>query len=231
MKRLSGIVLAAGEGRRMGCAKGLLVLEGATLIEHHVARLLEVGCTSIALVVRPGTAAAVRMLLGERPEVRIASTATSSQADSLAEGLLALDQTDSTAQDVIIITPVDMLPAQATTHHALLASLTGTTLAATPLHEGRGGHPVITRRALLAPYEANARAPVFGSRADARAPELGSRAARASTPPLREVLAKAADARRRVQVDDTRVLGDLDTPSDVRALLQRGVKQDHATRS
>ena len=40
MTILSGIVLAAGEGRRMGSTKALLEVRGSTLVEHHVARLV-----------------------------------------------------------------------------------------------------------------------------------------------------------------------------------------------
>jgi CTP:molybdopterin cytidylyltransferase MocA len=108
--------------------------------------------------------------------------------------------------DALIVTPVDMLPAEARTLHALLACLTGEALAVTPLYGGRGGHPVIARRAVLASYEAPiARAAIPLSLA-------------LPLPSLREVLHELADRRLRVEVDDPRVLGDLDTPSDVRAL-------------
>jgi|CZKU01.1.fsa_nt_gi CTP:molybdopterin cytidylyltransferase MocA len=197
MTTLGGIVLAAGEGRRMGGAKALLALEGATLVEHHVARLVQVGCTTIAVVVRPDTAEVVRTLLREHREARVEAVTTSSQAESLAAGLRALDEAGSTRHDVIVVTPVDMLPAEVATHHTLLAHLTGAALAVTPVYGGRGGHPVVARRVMFAPYEA---------------------AGAGALAPLREVLAEAAESRRRVEVDDPRVLGDLDTPSDVRAV-------------
>jgi molybdenum cofactor cytidylyltransferase len=200
MTTLSGIVLAAGEGRRMGGTKALLELAGATLVEHHVARLVEVGCTLIAVVVRPFAVDVVRTLLCAESAAHVAGVSTSSQAESLAAGLRMLDEVAGARPDAIIVTPVDMLPAEARTHHALLACLSATTLAVTPLYNGRGGHPVIARRALLAPYEAL------------------PQSTHTALPPLREVLRQALDARRRIEVDDPRVLGDLDTPADVRAL-------------
>jgi CTP:molybdopterin cytidylyltransferase MocA len=202
MTALSGIVLAAGEGRRMGGEKALLALEGATLVEHHVARLAELGCQSIAVVVRPSAVDLVRTLVRAQHEVRVAGVTTRSQAESLAAALAVLDRAGRTRQDVIIVTPVDMLPAEASTYRALLACLGRDTLAVTPLYRGRGGHPVIVRRALLAPYEAP------------------PSAAHPSPPSLREVLTAALEARRRIEVDDPRVLGDLDTPADVRALAR-----------
>ena len=197
MKTLFGIVLAAGVGRRMGGTKALIAIEGATLVEHHVARLAEVGCTSIVVVARDAAADTVRRVVDKSREVRVLAVTTSSQAESLAAGLGALDAAGGTRDAVLIVTPVDMLPASAETYRALLACLEGSTLAVTPLYAGRGGHHVIVRRALLAPYEATM---------------LGA------LPSLREVLAHARESRRRVEVDDPGVLGDFDTPSDLRAL-------------
>lgn len=196
MTRLCGIVLAAGEGRRMGRAKALLEFEGASLVERHVSRLVEIGCTSITVVARPGSAEAVRRLLNAHPQVWVEAVTTNSQAESLAAAM-RLYSGRGAQHEVFVITPVDMLPAEVRTHRALLACLAGATLAVTPRFGGRGGHPVIARRALLAPYET---------------------ARPSALPPLRDLLQSASVSRRRVEVDDPLVLGDLDTPSDLRAL-------------
>lgn len=187
MSSLGGIVLAAGEGRRMGGPKALLEVGGAPLVERHVARLVEVGCGSLVVVVRPPQADAVRAWLRSYPRATVAAVTTSSQSESLAAALALI------ATDVTLITPVDLLPAAAATHRALLAALDDATLAVTPTYDGRGGHPVIVRRALLAGFESAPR-------------------------PLRDVLAGAGVARRRIEVADPRVLGDFDTPADLRAL-------------
>jgi nicotine blue oxidoreductase len=200
MTTFAGIVLAAGVGRRMGGTKALIEIDGTTLVEHHVARLADVECKQVVVVVRHGVAEIIARLLRRFPAVRVESVATSSQAESLAAGLRVLDAGSRTQDEVIIVTPVDMLPARAETYRALLACLHGSTSAVTPLYAGHGGHPVIVRRAVLAPYEST----VPG--------EL---------PSLREVLRCAMESRRRVEVDDPRVLGDLDTPSDLGALCSR----------
>lgn len=202
------IVLAAGEGRRMGGAKALLLVDGLPLVQRHLQRLSEVGCRSIAVVVRPEVAPVITELLADAPyaaRVHVVAASTDSQASSLAVGLRALSPEATAEADLsgatILITPVDMLPPEVETLGTLLAALEGDVLAATPQRRGRGGHPVVVRGALLAPYLAG----------EAR------RGAREELPSLRDLLASAAHRRVRVEVDDDAVLGDLDTPSDVRA--------------
>jgi CTP:molybdopterin cytidylyltransferase MocA len=193
MTTLCGIVLAAGEGRRMGAPKALLELGGTSLAEQHVSRLVEAGCSKVVVVVRPDQADEVRRLLDKYPEVEIEAATTNAQSASLAAGLRR------THHGVIIITPVDLLPARLATYQRLLGSLKPETLAVTPVHAGRGGHPVIVRRALLGSF--------------AEAPR-----------PLREVLAEAGTARLRVEVDDPNVLGDFDTPADLPAIPAESAK-------
>lgn len=181
-----GVVLAAGEGRRMGGPKALLEIDGSTLVEQHVARLLEAGCAKVVVVVRPAQADTVRVLLRAYPVAQVEAVATGSQAESLAAALAVVEP-----HDVLVITPVDLLPAQLATHRTLLAGLSAGTSAVTPSNAGRGGHPVIVRRALLA---------------------------QASVRPLRDILRDAGALRRRIEVPDSRILGDFDTPDDLRAL-------------
>ena len=50
------IVLAAGEGLRMGGPKALLVVDGQPLVTAHVQRLREAGCRPIVVVVRAAIA-------------------------------------------------------------------------------------------------------------------------------------------------------------------------------
>lgn len=185
-----GLVLAAGHGLRMGGPKALLARGGVTLVERHVRRLAEVGCVSVVVVTRPELAERVRTLLGHsRLTCKVHGEATSSQAASLAAGLRVLG-----FADVLVISPVDALPAAPATYRALLAALGPQLDAVTPVHAGRGGHPVVVRRSLLVTYDV------------ALAPG-------AEPPPLRTVLRAAR--RLRLPVDDARVLGDYDRPGDL----------------
>jgi CTP:molybdopterin cytidylyltransferase MocA len=63
-----------------------------------------------------------------------------------------------------------------------------------PRHRDRGGHPVVLRAAVLAPYRGGA-----------------------PPPPLREVLRALGSACARVEVGDPDVIVDLDTPSEIAA--------------
>jgi CTP:molybdopterin cytidylyltransferase MocA len=147
------------------------------------------------------------------PLVSVVASAEPEQAGSLARGLSVfasapprsprqphgLDSGISSERlgeddDVIYIMPVDSLPPRAETIQKLLQSMTLAVLAATPLHKGRGGHPVLVRMTALEPY------------------------LRGERPPLRDVLASLTSARVRVEVDDSRVASDLDEPEDLVAV-------------
>ena len=167
----------------MGGPKVWLAAGGGTpLLALHVARLRGAGCEVVVVVVRPELVVAVWALAG--PGARVVGAATASQAESLAVGLEAL----GAAAAVVAVTPVDLLPAREDTLRALVAAVDGGAVAATPRFLGRGGHPVVVRRAALRPAL-----------------------------PLRDVLAALGAARVRVDVDDAAVVGDFDTPAEALA--------------
>jgi CTP:molybdopterin cytidylyltransferase MocA len=216
--RLRAVVLAAGEGRRMGGSKALLVVDARPLVVRHVQRLAELGCESIAVVVRPDVAWLVSSLLEKAAEarlfaqgvdVRIVAAATPSQAASLAAGLAtwrsSIDPAIARGREVVLVTPVDMRPASLATLRALRNALDAdaAALAATPTCSGRGGHPVAARADLLAPYDV------------ASTGSTSSTAPSTDPPPLRDVLASAGARRVRVAVLDENILDDLDEPADL----------------
>lgn len=198
---LAAVVLAAGHGRRMGVPKALLAIDGTTLVERHVARLVELGCAPVVVVLRPEIAGRVQA----RVEcfgsvVRIVAARTSSQAESLCAGARVLAPPASPhPQRKIIVTPVDLLPPSLETLRILQAALVPPLLAVTPTYRARGGHPIVIR------------------------PEVVMRLARAGTetlpcsalPSLRDVLDELGPRRARVEIEDARVLGDYDAPSDL----------------
>lgn len=188
----AAIVLAAGEGRRMGGPKGLLIVDGRPLIEAHVQRLREVGCGPVVVVARGVSAELVERL----PHVLVLCAQTGSMAASLAFGVRELPER---ADGLVVVAPVDGLPARISTLHALLhAAASEGVLVATPQHRGRGGHPIVLRQQLLRRFGEG---------------DAGT---------LRELVRGVGARRRRVEVDDPGVLIDLDTPDDL-AVLRPGV--------
>ena len=167
----------------MGGPKAALVVDGRTLLAHHLERLYALGCAPILVVLHEDVGPPEAL----PPSVRILAARTPSQAASLALAVAALPA----SAEAVLVTPVDLLPPRLDTLRTLVAALGEGHLAVSPTFGARGGHPVIVRRALLTPY------------------------ARGDAPPLRALLDEAGARRLRVPVDDERVCGDLDRPSDL----------------
>jgi molybdenum cofactor cytidylyltransferase len=190
----AAIVLAAGRGERMGGPKAWLLVETRPLLLLHVERARAAGCDRVVVVVSDERIASV---LGSTTGVTIALSRELDQAGSLARGVRALVTMDESA---VLITPVDAQPAKVTTIALLFEAVDRGARAATPVHAGRGGHPIACRPDVLAAYGDGALPP----------------------PPLRDCLAALGQGRVRVDVDDRAVGVDLDTPADVLALTGAG---------
>ncbi len=188
MMRLFAIVLAAGKGERMGGPKALLDLPGGPLVARHAARLAAAGAEAILVVTRPECVRPLEALALDR--VTLIGAETHDPAASLA---IAMTHARSLPQTIAIVTPVDAMPASAATLAALLAAVEAGADAAVPTFEGRGGHPIVARTTVLAPYRSS------------------------EPPPLRDVLRALGARSTRVAVGDAAVVVNLDTPSEVRA--------------
>ena len=180
-----GVVLAAGEGRRVGGPKALLLHRGEPLVLHHVRRLLEAGCTEIVVAARAGTIASVALPDG----ARYALSDAPDPSGSLAIALAAVGSLPS--NEIVLVTPVDLLPAEAPTIATLTRAIDAGALAASPVFEGHGGHPALLRASVLEPRR-----------------EL------ATAPTLHETLVFLGDSRSRVDVDDANVVASIDSPAD-----------------
>ncbi len=180
---IAAIVLAAGHGTRLGGRKSRLVIDGEALVLRHVRRFADVGARTV-VVAHPedvelvnGVALAV---ISHEPQ----------QSGSLALGVRALPEDVET----VLITPVDARPASIETIKALLSALASPeSIAATPVFQGKRGHPVAVRRSSLSAY------------------------ASSELPPLRDWLDALGSARVQVSVDDSNVVTDLDDAARVLA--------------
>jgi molybdenum cofactor cytidylyltransferase len=195
---LPGVILAAGRSRRFGRSKALLPVEPAGL--PFAARLIAVfraaAVEDVLVVGRPDDAALREVVEAAGARFVVNVDADRGQLSSL---VAALDATDAPSVGGVIVMPVDIPLIEAATIVAVReAFLHGTAPIARATHGGRHGHPVIFGSAVFDELR----------RAD---PDRGAKAV---------VHAHANDIRE-VEVDDSAVLRDVDTPGDYRELFGR----------
>ena len=185
--RAGAIVLAAGEGRRMGRPKALLPLEGRTFLEVLLGRfrdaevapavvVLGTSADEILQEVPPGGALFVR-----NPDP------SRGQLSSVHCGLDALAGKDL---DAVFLAPVDVPRVRADTLRRMVSALPGRRLVV-PRFGGKRGHPALFGRDL---FPALREAPK----------DRGSRA-----------VVHAESSRLELDVDDAAVLEDFDRPEDL----------------
>jgi CTP:molybdopterin cytidylyltransferase MocA len=144
--RTVAIVLAAGEGRRIGGPKALLPI-GTTTFLAHVCALLD----------RPGIAAVVAVLGAEaervRREGRVGEGVVVHVNERWREGMLTsvwggLDAAESLGAEAVILHPVDTPFVAASTIGAVVRAVAAGAVVAVPSHAGRRGPPAgFARRA------------------------------------------------------------------------------------
>ena len=204
---ITGIILAAGDGERMGGPKALLAVrwgEGPgelPLAIAHARSMLDGGAVRVALVTRAATARELSRFAQRGLDVIVSEAdAALGPAGSLRvalDFLAARERSASAAlsdpRSLYLVTPVDTPPSTHATRKALLDALGADTnaMAARPTFEGRRGHPV-----LIDPVGLDA---------------LRKGVATSLRDVLREMGPACADA----PVSDRRVVIDLDTPADV----------------
>jgi molybdenum cofactor cytidylyltransferase len=191
--RIVAIVLAAGEGRRIGGPKALVPIDGETFLERCIARLA-----------RPSVAAIVAVLGHDAErvaaQVRVPKGATIVVNPRHRDGMLSsilcgLDAADATGADAVLLHPVDHPLVEPATIDAVVAALLADASIAVPSYEDRRGHPGgFARRTWPA--------------LRAAAPERGARAVLSEHPDWVTHVVGGPDCR-----------AGIDTPEDYRRLL------------
>ncbi len=187
MRRVVGILLAAGSSRRFGSNKMLVPLaDGVPLAVAAAGKLIAAVPESIA-VLRPGDFELATLLAGKGLRIVECADAEQGMGHSLAAGVAA-----ASAADAWLIALADMPFIEISTIAGLSTQLhAGSTLVA-PFHAGRRGHPV--------GFSARLGAELLSMRGDAGA---------------RDLLARHASSLTRLDVHDPGVLLDVDTPGDL----------------
>jgi len=133
------VVLAAGEGRRMGGPKALLPIGDTSFVAH-----------ACGLLARPGVAAVVAVIGAGadrvRAEARIPGNVTVVENEGWPEGMLSsvwrgLDAAEPLGAEAILLHPVDHPLVSPQTVDRVVAALNDGAFAAVPTHDGRRGHP------------------------------------------------------------------------------------------
>lgn len=194
MKRVAGIILAAGASQRMGSPKALLGYRGETFLSR-LARILHVACEPVFVVLghnsailQPHLPANVCALINPDP--------ARGQLSSLQTALLQLPP-DAAGFAFI---PVDCPAVAESTVAALaraFAQRAPDTLFVIPRMEGQRGHPVFAARSIAA--------------------EL---LALPATAAAREVVHRHVPRTEYVEVRDAGIFTDIDTPEHYRQLLE-----------
>ena len=194
--RVAGLILAAGESRRMGFPKALLRYREETFLDR-LAGLFAARCSPVIVVLG---AAAERIRAGGNPAGHSAATFvvnpdwTRGQTTSMQCGLRAIPP----AADGVLFTLVDHPAVQAATIDALLAGPRATLLRV-PRYDGRRGHPIWFSRGIIPEFLA--------------LPETGA---------ARDVVRGHAAETEFLDVDDPGIVADIDDPEAYRGLTGGG---------
>ncbi|MET0556313.1 MAG: nucleotidyltransferase family protein [Vicinamibacteria bacterium] len=184
------VVLAAGEGRRMGGPKALVRLQGTTFVERCVETMRRPGVTEVLVVVGPLRERVAALLPG------VTCVPNPRAADGMLGSILCgLEAAEERAAGAVLLHPVDHPLVDAATVDRVVQALVNGARIAVPSRDGRRGHPGGFGRAA---WPALREAP----------PSRGARA----------VLADHPDWIVHVEGDDGSVAG-IDTPEDYARLV------------
>jgi CTP:molybdopterin cytidylyltransferase MocA len=137
---IAGLLLAAGEGRRIGGPKALLEVGGSSLVQRGVQLLSDGGCDRVLVVLG---ADAERVRPHVPAEVVVADDWSEGLGASLRAGLAALT---AGTDDACVVALVDQPGLAAEAVRRLRE--TAAAHAAVATYDGRPGHPVLLMRAI-----------------------------------------------------------------------------------
>lgn len=198
MRSIAGLILAAGESRRMGEPKALLDFGGETFLDRLI-RLMSPSCSPI-IVVLGHEAQRIRSGLKQagKAEFVVNENYLRGQLSSLQRGLAGIPS----GVEGVLFTLVDRPGVQPSTVEAILDRFEQRSAGekiVVPRAGGQNGHPVCVARELIPEFLAL---------------PLGAQA--------RDVIRSHADATAYVDVEDTGILLDVNDPETYQRLVAGG---------
>ena len=189
---VSAILLAAGLSKRMGQSKPLLPLGDRPVIVHCLECIRSACIADVVVVTRPDDKAVQRAIREFPVKLVMNRIPGSDMAESVKTGLSRV----SPAMTGIFVFPCDHPLVTPATLGCMIRAFSGRPGAIiVPRYMGRNGHPTLFPRALLE--------------------EIGT------NPTLRDIIGKHPDKVYRLDVDDSGIVLDMDTPEDYREVLSR----------
>jgi molybdenum cofactor cytidylyltransferase len=182
---ITGLLLAAGAGRRFGGSKLLAPLNGLPLLVHACRSLAS--CDRIVAVVRDGDEETHRLLQQDGVRMVINRSPDHGMGRSIAVGVAASGDSGGWC-----ILPADMPFIQPRTTRVIVEALRNGAALAAPYHQGQRGHPVGFGRAFKEDL-----LQLHG--------ELGARV----------IVEKNGERLLRLELDDPGILMDVDRPEDL----------------
>lgn len=189
-RRVTGVVLAAGQSERMGEAKLLLPWgDGSTIIRNVCAQAAAADLTEL-LVVTGGWREQVEAAIADLP-LRVVHNPQYAEGEMLSSVQAALRAAPESSEAVLIFLGDQPAVQEGVVADVLNAYAEGCGTIVAPVYEGRRGHPVLIDRVF---WDALLRLPVGAA--------------------PRDVLRAHEDEVCEVPVDTPSVLQDIDTPDD-----------------
>ena len=191
---ISGVVLAAGESRRMGIPKAICSCKGGTFLEAVVSYLQGAGIASIGVVLGAAQEEIRNHGLSEGIDIWINPNYRHGQLSSLQ---VALANQTSDVQGVMVAL-VDHPAVSIRTVSNLIEIFNGRhELVVKPQYQGRGGHPILIGRQW------------WSEILDVSFTDKGSDS---ETPTLRDIFHRHPERIVNIQVNDPGIHLDIDTP-------------------
>ena len=190
------ILLAAGESRRMGGLKALLLWQGATLIEHQIDSLFDAGVDHIVVVLGHDADRLIPLVQGRANlEWVINPCYLQGKTTSVKKGLSAVSYRDATE---LLILNVDQPRNSETVRRLLARHHEHGRLITVPEFRGKGGHPIIIAARLLSELQSIAE----------------------ETQGIKAVVRSHGEDVVRVDLEEVEVLWDLNTPEQYEKALK-----------